>query len=154
MFEQLRLKKRQLDGESALAILQNGEYGVLSVCGGDGYGYGVPLNYIYSGGAIYFHCATEGKKLREIANNNRVSFCVISKAVVMPEKFTTSFESAILFGRAAEVLGDEKIHAFKMLVEKYSPAFLEKGLQYIEAGQSRAKVFKIEIEHLCGKSND
>ena len=72
MFGELRLQKRRLDAQNSEEILRKGEYGVLSTCGADGQPYGVPLNYVYEDGKIYFHCAAEGRKLDNIAVNSRV----------------------------------------------------------------------------------
>ncbi|MFL0197848.1 pyridoxamine 5'-phosphate oxidase family protein [Clostridium sp. WILCCON 0269] len=73
-----------------MEILINGEYGVLATNGEDGYNYATALNYVYINDKIYFHCATEGHKLDNIKVNNKVSFCVVGKTQVVPNKFTSN----------------------------------------------------------------
>jgi nitroimidazol reductase NimA-like FMN-containing flavoprotein (pyridoxamine 5'-phosphate oxidase superfamily) len=132
--------------------LQAGEYGVLSTVSVDGQPYGVPVSYSYTGNVIYFHCALEGHKLDNLSSNNKVSFCVVGKTEVLPDKFATNYESVIVFGQAFEVMGDEKHAGLVEILKKYSPGFMEKGLRYIAGDGYKAKVYKIVIESMTGKS--
>ncbi|GAA0713302.1 pyridoxamine 5'-phosphate oxidase family protein [Paraclostridium ghonii] len=153
MFKQMRRKERETENVEALDILKNGEYGVLSTIGENRYAYGVPLSYVYSNESIYFHCALEGQKLDNINYNNKVSFCVIGKTCVTPEKFSTKYESAIVFGKASEVFEEEKSEALLQLLKKYSPDFIEKGKMYIKNASDKTKVIKIKIDKISGKAN-
>ena len=47
MFAEMRRQDRKLTQEEAEAILREGQYGVLSTTGEDGYPYGVPVSYAY-----------------------------------------------------------------------------------------------------------
>jgi nitroimidazol reductase NimA-like FMN-containing flavoprotein (pyridoxamine 5'-phosphate oxidase superfamily) len=151
MFGELRFKKRRLEDEKSVEILKNGEYGVLSTCGEDGQPYGIPLNYAYEDGKIYIHCATEGRKLDNIAANPRVCFTVTGKAQVLAKEFTSAYESVVAQGTASVTDDEEKLHAFRLIIEKYSPQFLEEGLAYVEKSGKHAKVVRIDILDLCGK---
>ena len=148
MFKNMRRKERQSTEECAVAILEKCEYGVLATVSQDGYPYGVPLSYIYKDAGIYFHSAVVGHKLDNIAANRNVSFCVVGEKQSLPEKFTTSYESVVVFGQASQVTGEEKKAA---LLAKYSPAYLEKGKAYIENSEDKTTVIKITIEHMTGK---
>ena len=53
----MRRSERELSFEQAVEIMNSGSWGVLSTVGADGYPYGVPVNYAYDDGKIYFHCA-------------------------------------------------------------------------------------------------
>ena len=152
MFKELRRQDRKLNEEDVAALLERTEYGVLSTIDVNGYAYGVPISYVYVNNAIYFHCAVEGHKLENIKNNNKVSFCVVGETEPIPEKFSMKYQSAVIFGRAVEVSGDEKYTALLALVEKYSSQYIEKGKNYIKNDQHRTKVIKIDIEHISGKA--
>lgn len=154
MFREMRRQDRKTDDKQALRILESGEYGILSTSGSNGYAYGVPVSYAYSEGCIYFHCAVEGHKLDNIAHNNKVSFCVVGETEVLPGNFSTKYESVVVFGKASEVNGDEKREALMTILRKYSPKFMDKGIEYIKADASKTKVIKIEIEHMTGKSRE
>ncbi len=139
------------DGETR-EILRAGEYGVLSTVSVDGQPYGVPVSYSYAGDVIYFHCALEGHKLENLNGNNKVSFCVVGKTRVLPEKFATNYESVIVFGKAFEVTDNEKHAGLLEILKKYSPGFIDKGLRYIEGDGRKARVYKIVIESMTGKA--
>ena len=155
MFHEIRRKDRELTKDESEAIMQKGEYGILSTIGTNGYPYGVPVNYVYGNDSIYFHCALkEGHKLENIKNSNRVSFCVVGSSLVVPNEFSTKYESVIVFGRATELHGEAKKEALINILKKYSPEFIEKGKKYIENNGEITSVFKIEIEYLTGKANN
>lgn len=151
MFKEMRRNDRQFTDEEARKILIDGEYGVLSTQGASGYAYGVPLSYAYKDNKIFFHCALEGLKVDNINYNNKVSFCVVGKTMVLPDKFSALYESTIAYGIASEVSGQEKQEALMTLIEKYSPEFMEAGRKYAMNSGDITKVYKIEIEHLTGK---
>jgi hypothetical protein len=56
----LRRKDRVLSETDTRALLERGEYGVLSLCCAAGEPYGLPLSYCVLDTAIYFHCTLEG----------------------------------------------------------------------------------------------
>ena len=152
MERKIRRVDRAISESEAKEILQKGEYGILSTVSIDGQPYGVPVSYSHTGGIIYFHCAVEGHKLENLSGNNKVSFCVVGKTEVLPEKFGTKYESVIVFGKAFEVLDDEKHKGLLELLKKYSSGFIGKGLQYIESTGGKTRVYKIVIESITGKS--
>ncbi|MCX6068695.1 MAG: pyridoxamine 5'-phosphate oxidase family protein [Chloroflexi bacterium] len=148
----LRRDDRALSQDVTVRILEKGEYGILSTVSSDGQPYGVPFSYVYADNRLYFHCAVEGHKLENLTANPRVSFCVVGETEVLPDKFATRYESAIAFGQAVELFGDDKLAALTEVLKKYSPDFLEKGQRYIESDAVKTRVYKIEIEALSGKS--
>lgn len=153
MMREIRRKDRKLNDDEAIEILNSNSYGVLSTVGEDGYPYGVPINHIYINGSIYFHCAIKGHKLDNIKNNDKVSFCVVGKTQILPDKFTTKYESVIVFGRASEVSDDEKNMAFLEILNRYAPDYIEQGKEYMQKASKATKVIKISIEHISGKAN-
>lgn len=152
MFKEMRRKDRLLEKADALDILKKCSYGVLSMVSPNGHAYGVPLSYVYVNDSIYFHCALEGSKLENIQNNNNVSFCVVGDTLVLPDKFSTNYESVVVFGTAMEVHDDEKNEALLAFIDKYASQFLEKGKEYIHNAGSKTKVIKLNIEHMTGKA--
>ncbi len=153
MFKEMRRKNREISKEEIIKILEQGEYGTVATVDENGYPYSLPLSYVYYKDCIYFHCAREGKKLSNIDKNNKVSFSVVGNTELMPSKFSTKYESVIVFGKAHKSQNEEKELALLKLIEKYSPNFLEEGKAYIEKAKDITTVIKIDIEHLTGKSN-
>ena len=149
----MRRNDRLLPDSDAKEILKKGEYGILSTVSPDGGPYGVPLNYSYDGNVIYFHCAREGRKVSNIEVNREVSFCVVGRTEVVPDKFTTKYESVIVSGEAHEVTGDEKHTGLLELVKKYSPGFVKEGAEVIEKAGARTRVYKIIAREITGKAS-
>ena len=100
MTKPLRREDRRLDDAAAKALLQRGEYGILSTSDKSNQPYGIPVNYVVIEDSIFFHCATEGQKLENITANKGVSFCVVGKTELLPEKFSTRYESVVVSGNA------------------------------------------------------
>ena len=149
----LRRKDRAIGEIEAFKILSEGEYGVLSTVDESGQPYGVPLNYVYLDGSIYFHAAREGHKIANITCSSQVSFCVVGKTRIIADQFTSLYESAIIFGRAGIVDRAEKEKALINLVEKYSSEYLEDGKKAIAQSLGSVAVIKIIIEHITGKAH-
>ena len=149
----MRRKEKQLKIEEAVEIIKKGEYGILSMVTVDNGAYGVPLNYVYKDQCIYFHCAVEGYKLKNLQHNNDVSFCIVGSAEVLPDKLSTKYESVIISGEAAEVEGDEKYNALLELIKKYSSSFMEKGIKYLKNDINKTVVIRIDIKNISGKRN-
>jgi len=151
-FRDIRRKDRTLGKEKAMHLLETGEYGFLAMCGKNGYGYGIPTNYVLENKSIYFHCAPDGFKLENIRQNNRVSFCVVGQIQVLPEQFSTAYESVLVFGRIICDLPEEERHkALDLLVVKYSPDFTDISKTYIRKSFHRTNILRLDIEHLSGK---
>ena len=152
MMKDMRRKDRQLSLEDTLTVLEQGEYGILSTVCEDGTPYGVPVNYGYFNEHIYFHCAKNaGLKLENIRNNANVCFTVVGRTELLPAKFSTKYESAVLFGRARLLKEDEKKALLLKLIEKYSSDFMEAGQKYVEKSASEADIVEISIEFVTGK---
>jgi nitroimidazol reductase NimA-like FMN-containing flavoprotein (pyridoxamine 5'-phosphate oxidase superfamily) len=148
----MRRKDKAVDRDAAIHLLQTGEYGVLSTVDAQGQPYGVPLNYVFHDGGLYFHCALQGHKLDNLLANRRASFCVVGRTRVLPAEFNTEYESVIVFGEASVVQGEERYRALMCLVEKYSPDFVEEGREYIKLHDSRTMVVKLHIRSMTGKA--
>lgn len=149
----VRRQDRLLDEETAKALLAQGEYGVLSLQAEEGGGYGVPVNYVWDGKHfMYLHCAPQGRKLRCIELCNKVSFCVAGKTNIVSHKFTTGYESILLHCTAHIHLPDgERMHALKLLLDKYSFQDKENGMKYAEKSFNRTGIIRLDIDHWSGK---
>ncbi len=147
----MRRTDRQLSREEAEQILRENQYGVLSTVCADGRPYGLPISYAYAGGKLYFHHTAAESLLREnIGGQARACFTVVGKTRLLPEKFSTQYESAIAFGIIRE--SEDKTEGLLRLVEALSPAFMEQGRRYAAAAQDRVVVYEFEIEELTGKA--
>lgn len=153
MFPEMRRKKQLMKEEDSMRILKEGSTGILGVSTAQ-YPSMTPLNYVMFDNAIWFHCAKTGHKLTVIKENPDVNFCVIGKDVVVPEEYSTSYESVIAYGKA-EIIEDvdQKRNALKQLIHKYCPMMEARSDSYIEDGVQDTGIVRIQIEHLSGKQH-
>jgi len=152
MFREMRRSGQMLTIKECEEIMKRNTAGVLAVSGDDGYPYAVPLSYTYADGKIYIHSAKTGHKVDSILRNAKVSFCVVDKDEVAPEKYTTYFRSVIIFGKAKTLESDaEKRDMLEKLVEKYSSQYKEGSSREIERSLNSVLGIVIEIEHMTGK---
>jgi len=151
MFREMRRPKQMLSMEEVAAVMDRRTNGVLACLGDEEYPYAVPLNYVYYKGKIYFHSAKAGHKIDAMEKHPKVSFAVIDEDTIVSEEYTSYFRSVIAFGRARIAEGEERLEAFKALVEKYSGDQPEEAKQKVIAECTRAHIVAIDIEHITGK---
>lgn len=153
MFREMRRYRQKLSDEECVAILTRGSWGVLSLIGDDGYPYGVPLNYVYRDGRLYFHGAKEGHKLDAMRREPKASFCVVDSDELIPEEYTTYFRSVILFGRMNIVTDRERMRdIITVMAERFNPDdTAQHRNEAIEREFPPLCIMELEIEHMSGK---
>ena len=152
MLREMRRKDRQLTEREAMEILRGGEFGILSTAGPD-YPYGVPVNYVVIGRAIYIHGSCEaGQKADNISANCNVCFTVVGKTEVLASKFAERYESAIVLGKARITDEETKEKALEAFLDKYSSEYKEAGVKYLHAAKEKVSVYCIDIEQITGKA--
>lgn len=150
MFRPMRRFKQQLSEEECIEILKKEPRGVLSMIGAEGYPYGIPLNFIYDDGKIYFHGAKSGHKIDALKKESRVSFCVYDQGYRREGKLGLNIRSVVIFGRITFVEDHEKtIEETRKLGLKYDPAdFVEEDLK---RQGNVVRVLELTIDHMTGK---
>lgn len=150
---EMRRKDRMLGQEETIEVLNKSEYGILSTIGKDNVPYGVPINFAYLDGAVYFHCAkANGYKINNILNNSNACFTVVNDVCLQPELFSTKYSSAILFGKISIVEDElEKRKGLEALVKKLSPDYIEAGGNYINKSINQTYILKMEVVEITGK---
>jgi hypothetical protein len=150
----LRRSDRAVSEDQARQILARAEHGVLATVGAEGWPYAVPVNHVLAGDVLYIHCALEGHKLENIAHEERVSFCAVAGATVLPATLSTLYESAIVFGRAAVVTDpEEKQRALELLAIRFCGAVTPEAEKVIADSGSQTAVVRIRIEQISGKAH-
>ena len=151
---QVRRQDRLLSEEDARMLLSPAEYGTLSMCDNDCTPYGIPINFVWDGEqSIYLHCAPQGRKIGILKSNSKVSFSIVGAVHLLPNKFTTEYESLVITGSATIVDDDdERREALRMLLAKLSPHDVETGLMYAEKSLHRTAIIRIDICHYSGKA--
>ena len=160
--------------EFGLAVIDQSQYGVVSMIDEEGQPYGIPLSIVRDGHSLYFHSAKEGKKVEIFEKNPRVSVAFIG-AVNVPEHFTneeldaiakdesklalltskvftTEYESAVVNGTVTRVEDEEtKIRAMRLICQKYTPTKMPFFEMAIASGFKLANAYQIEILEIKAK---
>ena len=153
MFRKMRRTERELPERQAKEILQNGSYGVLALAGDGGYPYAVPLNYVFDGEKIYFHCAAQGHKIDAAARDNKCSFCVVENGGIIENRFTTKYRSVIAFGKIREETdGAQKEHALRLMMHSLAPHTSADERDAEMTHCAGVCILTMDIEHISGKS--
>lgn len=147
----MRRAERAMDRKTQEEILRQGEYGVLGFLGEDGYPRTLPLSYVYDEGRLYFHSAREGEKVEELHRDPRVSFTVVTGTKVLPDLFSTAYQSVIAVGHVSVVEGEEKRQALRGLMKKYSSEYLESGEKYLQGAEKATLVYRMDLLQVTGK---
>ncbi len=172
--EKMRRQDREMDRVFGLNIIDNSEYGVLSMIDEKGEPYGLPLSLVRYGDLLYFHSAKLGKKVDALLENSKVSVAFVG-AVKVPEiyteaelevmnidpaeasklisgVFTTEFESAIARGRVHLVEEEkEKIQAMRFICEKYTPTKMKYFDAAVNTSIAATNIYSIDIEEVTAK---
>lgn len=153
----MRRKEREIKDTSELVkILSKNCVGTLSVSGGE-YPYAVPLNFGFSENdgelKVYFHCASEGKKIELIKKNPKVCFEVHTMERITGEGesacvYSCAYESVIGFGCARELTShDEKKEALVKIMENCTG----REFDFNENQTRGVTVFEIAFSEVTGK---
>ena len=148
----MRRAFQALDEKECTTILEKTTAGTLACMGDDGYPYAVPLSHVLVDRKLYFHGSTSGHRLDAIAQEPKVSYCVIEQDEVIAETLTTHYRSVIAFGRA-RLLADEteKRNALFKLGQKFAPGLNQKTIEEIDRFIGAVSVMELTIEHMTGK---
>jgi len=171
----LRRKDREMDKVFAFKVIDNADFGIVSMVAESGIPYGIPLSIVREDNNLYFHSAMSGKKVNILRDNSEVSVTFVGKVkvpdvyikeeldeiikdkknagnIISSKVFTTEFESTIVFGKV-KILEEkeEKIKGLRLICEKYTPSKMEYFPIAIESGLNITNVYKIEIREITGK---
>lgn len=170
----MRRKDREMDRDFGLEIIDRSQYGIISMVDENREAYGIPLSIVRDENTLYFHSAMEGKKVRILEREPKVSVTFVGQ-VNVPENytreeldeiiedkakaglliskvFTTEFESALVRGRVKKIEeNEEKVKALKLICEKYTKTKMEYFPIAIEAGLARVNIYGVEIEEITAK---
>ena len=142
------------DFDEIIEVINKCDVCRLAINDGD-YPYIVPMNFgfnIEDGKVVlYFHCASEGKKLELLRKNNKVAFEMDCghEFILNDEKMscTMAYESVMGRGQIQFVEDEDKFAALKIIMKQYHSEDFEFGTKVIPV----TTVFKMVVEEMTGK---
>lgn len=169
---QMRRKDREMDKSFAYSVIDKAEFGTLATINEDGNPYCIPVSIARRDDKIYFHSAKLGTKIENIMRNPNVCMSFVGDVHVPEElnenkisneceenirkaldtRFTTEFESAVIFGKISIVDDrEEKILGLRLITEKYCPKDMPFFDAAIDISYNITYVLRIDIETVTGK---
>ena len=156
----MRRKDREVEGiENIIDIVKKCEVCRIAFFDKD-YPYVIPLNFGYDYNHeneelnLYFHGASEGKKILLIENNPKVGFemdCSLNLITGKnPCDFGMEYESVCGNGEIEILKSEEKVKGLIHLMDQYSN---DKNHEFNEEGLRNLTVFKLTVNEITGKKN-
>ncbi|MCL2478391.1 MAG: pyridoxamine 5'-phosphate oxidase family protein [Treponema sp.] len=148
----IRNAKLEQTRDFADEVIDKCGFFVMATTDPSGEPYCIPLSMAREGQWLYFHSALEGHKIDNLRFNNRVCICCVGAYRIPAGKFNVDYQSAVIFGTAAEILSeDEKIHALELISRRYTPDNMPGFDASIKKSLERTSVWKIHIDETSGK---
>lgn len=110
--------------------------------------YVVPLNFVYSEGIVYFHCALEGRKIEAMRANPGVCLEFDTMHGVSVKKQTTYYTSVVAWGDAVFV---SDISTVKQILEMICMKYLDCSPEITEDMAEGTCVVSIRINSVTGR---
>ena len=156
--QEIRRKEKTItDNNQMKKILQHTKYITIAMCDKNE-PYLITLTHGYESehNVIYFHCASEGKKIDILKKNNIVwGQALIDKGYI--EGKCDQLWATVMFRGMVSFIADadEKRHALKVMIkqqEKNPEQVMKK--QITEKSLKRVNIGRIDIEYMSGKKAD
>ncbi|WP_186438367.1 pyridoxamine 5'-phosphate oxidase family protein [Cohnella terricola] len=164
MYPMRMFKLECKDQDRIHTFLEQARTGFLGLSADDS-PYVVPLNYVWSKGFVYFHGASEGRKVDAMRRNTRACFSVCEDlgtiSAVVPAHTDTAYMSVMVFGNVEPVSDPrEATEAMQSMLDKYVPGYYDQPLsqshveKYISSLGSKTSVFKLVPNSITAKMNE
>ncbi len=148
----MRRKDRQMPKEWAMQIVDKCQWATIATIDTDGMPYCIPLSIARIDGAIYFHCAKEGKKTDCFKRNDDVCISCVGDTLRLNDEFATNYESAIVRGKISQVLDDEeKIAALRAICQRHTPLNMQNFDDELKKYFKATAIWKVSIQDIDGK---
>jgi len=150
----MRRKDREKDGAFAFEVIRDCEYATLATVNKNGTPYCIPVSPVVIKDSIYFHCAPEGQKLDNITENGSVCISAVRYTRLVPERFTTEYESAVATGKCRIIADEaEKLMVFQALRDKYAESNAAGFDSELTKSMNKTYICGITVEQITGKAN-
>lgn len=150
------MKNYQLTKEQVDSLLLKSQDCVLATQGKDGFPYAIPMNFLYHNDKIYMHGRKKGEKIDNIKLNSKVCIVIHQMLGLLYENIdeacdvNVKYNSVVILGHASILTDtDAKREILNLIVEKYTPQFLDKDLP--ENMIKNTAVIEVDIKEYTSK---
>jgi uncharacterized protein len=143
------------DTETVHAVLDAAPMGHLGFVA-DGQPFVIPMLYGRLGDAVYLHGSVASRLLRTMAGGVEVCLTVtlVDGLVLARSAFhhSMNYRSAVVFGRAVPVDGDEKVAALKAISDHLRPGRWDEVREPSDLELRQTSVLRLDIEEASAKA--
>ncbi|WP_028401591.1 pyridoxamine 5'-phosphate oxidase family protein [Ectobacillus panaciterrae] len=151
------------DQEKIDSFLLTAQTGFLGLTDGE-MPYVVPMNFVWHDGHVFFHGASEGRKIEMMKRNANASFVVYESfgtiSHPVPAKTDTAYMSVMVFGKIGIVTDlSEATEVMQRMLNKYVPGYYDAPLsqnhveKYRSSLGSKTTIFKLLTTSISAKEN-
>ena len=152
----MRRKEKEINDVSEIELIISKSDVCRIALANDNVPYIVTMNFGYSGGnekKLYFHCASEGRKLEMIKKNNYVCFEMDTDHRLSTGNqacdCSMEYSSIVGYGHISVVKDrEEKKAGFNSIMSHYSTG---NEFKYDESSFERSLVLRLDIQQITGK---
>jgi nitroimidazol reductase NimA-like FMN-containing flavoprotein (pyridoxamine 5'-phosphate oxidase superfamily) len=151
----MRRKEKKITDKSEIkSIIRNSMVCRLGLVD-DSSAYVVPLCFGLKDSSLYFHSATEGRKIEILKRNSQVCFEFDNTLEIQAGKtacdWSMQYRSVIGYGQASFVNDpEEKRRALDIIMAQYADGAFE----YSDKAMDKTLIIKIDISSMTGKQSD
>lgn len=148
----MRRKDRETSETQAYQLLDRCDWVTLGLVEPEGTPYCVPIQIVREENTLYFHSAKEGHKLDCLKHCQNVCVTCVNDVLLVPEKLTTKYKSAIFRGICQEIQKEqEKMLVLEKFCQRYAPSHMALVPTETSAHLSATSIWKITVTSLSGK---
>lgn len=150
----MRRKDKERDAAFAWQVMADAPYATLSLADGEGRPYAVPVSQgaCPEENCIYFHCALAGKKYELFKNGCPAVMSAVSRAEILPDKYTVAYASAAACGWLEMVTDEaERMRAMKILCRQFGADPGEGLADCMHRIGPRTGLVRLSVEEITGK---
>ena len=151
----MRRKDREITNHRAISDIIKGCQVLRLGLSKDNTPYIIPLSFGYDGEFIYFHTASEGRKIDYMTANNSVCFEFDHNVSLVTDEntacnWTFTFQSVVGYGTVHEITDRSgKAEGLNHIMEHYSG----KSWKFGDAALDQTRVWRITNETITGKQS-
>lgn len=150
----MRRKDKERDAAFAWQVMADAPYATLSLTDEAGRPYAVPVSQGAwpEGSCIYFHCAPAGKKYEIFRNGCPAVMSAVSRAEIIPDRYTVAYASAAVCGRLEMVTDEgERMRAMEILCRQFGADSGEGLVDCMGRIGPRTCLMRLSVEEITGK---
>lgn len=151
----MRRFDRELSREETQTVIDAAPFAVVSTVDDEGHVYGVPVNPVCVGEAVYFHTTSGASRRNDnIRAHQEICLTFVSEAQVTEHDYSCNYACAVVEGSCEEVTDiEEKRQALAAIIARWAPSNdEERNARYIDKHFEGCAIWRVSMTKVSGKA--